>query len=712
MRRWTWAVGPLWLAAALFAGCDDDEAAVVDAAQQADVGPDTAVDMPDAGPADAAPPVEQPACDPLDPGSCTLPWPSNLYLVEDDSRATGYALRFADTALPASLATGNPVSPALFSHLDGYGLGTPIMALFPDLDPTQLPDETAIPDSLAEDAAAVLLEVTGDGVRRVPWFVDLDAQAAPGSQRATLLRPAEVLKPATRYVVGFRGLRTEGGAAIMPSEAFAALRDGATDDPALAARQPRFDEVFALLEGAGFARGDLTLAWDFVTASSDALTGRMRSMRDQAFETVGEDGPELVIDEINEYLPADDGSGAPWNPYVALRYKGHFRAPHYMKLDEVYQEKQGYVFNLDEDGRPAQNGWREDVTFYVSVPHGALDGTPHGLIHHGHGMFGDGRDAADLGWTRLCGKYPPRECGWYHGRVDQNHQFITFAGDLKGMSQEDRDEYALTILTDINKFPWITDRLHQGMLEYLLLQRAMMRRFGSLPEVADRGIVINPDENYYWGISQGAIFGSTFLALSDDVHRGVLSVAGVNYATLLDRSRNFEPFFAILAGVYPERIDQLVLMAAMQLLWDGTDGVSYVRHLSADPFPGQSPTQVLVDVARGDYQVAPLTMETVARSGIGLKVLAHYDVDRDVPLVEPVDYPYVGSAMTNWNFGNAWAAPGNVPPEEDPAGDPHENARHMDAMNAQMAHFFRTGEIIDVCAGAPCPDLTDVEGAP
>ncbi|MCB9530121.1 MAG: hypothetical protein H6701_17325, partial [Myxococcales bacterium] len=536
-------------------------------------------------------------------------------------------------------------------------------------------------------------------------YVDLDAKARAGEPKATILRPAEILRPATRYIVAFRGLRTGDGETIAPSAAFAALRDGRTGGHALLGpRQARFDEMFALLDGAGVDRASLTLAWDFNTASDDALTGRLRHMVADALAVVGDDGPELVVDVVDAYAPEpDDPMGRTYNPYIAYRIKGHFRAPHYMKLDEPYMGKQGWIFNLGDDGMPTQAGWREDVQFYATIPYAALDGTPMGLINHGHGMFGDAKDAADLGWTRLCGRFPPRECGWFHGRVDENHGFITYAVDLIGMSQFDRDEYAIEVLTDLSHFPWLTDRLHQGLVEYVLITRAMQRRFAALPEVAALGVQVDAAQSYYWGISQGAIFGPTFLAVSPDVQRGALSVAGTNYATLLDRSRNFDQFFGLLAAVYGDRRDQLSLIALMQLLWDGTDSVSYYRHLSEDPFPGQAAKQVLVDVARGDYQVSPLTMETVARSGLGLAVMENYDDVRTVPLVDAVGYPRMGSGLVNWHFGNAWPTPGNHPPEDDPNGDPHESGRHLDAMTGQMVHFFRTGEIIDACEGQVCP---------
>lgn len=687
------------LALAALSGCDDEPAETPGVDGAVDAGEMPAPDM-------AVEPPMDDGCDPLQTAACAMPWPSDRYLVADETRDTGYVLDFPATATPASAAAG-PIDPTAWRRLDGYGLGTPILALFEDVEPTQLPDETRIADSLADDAAALLFAVGDDGLTRVPYYIDLDGQADSASERIAIMRPAVILQPDTRYIVAYRGLQTSAGAPIAPSEAFAALVAGNASGH-LATRQALFDEIFALLEGEGIARDTLTLAWSFHTASVGALTGRLLHMVDEGLETVGDDGPELVIDEIDRYSPdPDNAEGLEYNPYIAYRFKGHFRAPHYMKASEVVLDKQGWIFNLGDDGLPEQNGWRENVRWYASVPYGALDGTPHGLINHGHGMFGDAKDAADLGWTRLCGLASARECGWFHGRVDAQHRFITYAVDLIGMSADDRDDNALTILADISLFPWIADRLHQGLLEYTLITRAMQRRFTSLPEVAELGVTLAEGESYYWGISQGAIFGATFLSISPDVDRGVLGVAGANYATLLERSRNFEPFFAVLGSVYSGRANQLMAIAMMQLLWDGTDSISYYRHLN-DPLPGRAPAQAMVDIAVGDYQVPPLSVETVARSDVGVPIMANYG--RAVPLAAEQPYPHTGSGLIAWHFGNVWPAPGNHPPADaDEIGDPHESIRHMDAHTAQMAHFFRTGEIRDACNGGVCPDLDALE---
>ena len=80
-------------------GCDDDgdSSPMI----QADQG------MPDPSP------DPTPGCDPLMEAACALPWPSNLYLAEDESRSTGYTLTFEANSLPKNVI-GDHIDPTPF----------------------------------------------------------------------------------------------------------------------------------------------------------------------------------------------------------------------------------------------------------------------------------------------------------------------------------------------------------------------------------------------------------------------------------------------------------------------------------------------------------------------------------------------------------------------------------------------------------------------
>lgn len=623
-------------------------------------------------------------CDPIDPSVCAFPWPSNYYLQRDAARRTGYSLTFGATSLPANVG-GDHVDPRPLQRLDGYGVGTPIMTSFPNLDITAMATEEHMDRSMAPAAAALLYEVQGTTLQRVPYFVELDSQEPMVARKILFLRPGVILKENTRYVVAFRDLRTTAGAAIAPSAAFQRLRDGMTaGDTALAPRQERFNEVFTLLEGAGVQRSTLTLAWDFHTGSSERIHGRLLAMRDDALMRVGPTGPRLVVDGTTTFLPMRDSSGRPFDENIAVELTGYIEVPHYTRPRRL-GSLLGWQMNVDGE-RPVASGTRQ-ARFWVRIPHSALGGAPHGLVLYGHGLLGSSEEVR----------------AGYNGRIANTHNLIFFASNLTGMSEEDLSSVFAT-LRDVSNFTSTTDRLHQGMTEWVLLARAVREQLGSLPEVASRNIRVNRDELFYSGISQGGIFGGTFMAVTPDVTRGHLGVPGNNYFTLLHRSRDFTGYFEGLRRAYPSTADQAVGLAYVQLLWDSTDPVSYLRHIHQEPFPGNTAHEVIIAPARGDYEVAVFTNEIAARSDIGIPLMQNYDDVRRPFGIAQAPYPRRGSGVVLYNFGNAWPAPGNIPPP-DMNDNPHGLPRQRDWHQRQMVTFFRTGEIVDTCGGDGCrPD--------
>ncbi len=670
------------------AGCDDGTSpASPDAmAVMLDDGvSDTSDAMPDMAPhaiadmaSDAMPePQVDPACEALVPEYCLFPWPSDHFLTVDETRDSGYRLTPPASGMPVS-QTGIPVEPALVARADGFPIGTPIVTLIPLVDDSTLPGEESIERSLEPDSTLGLFEATADGLRAIPAFAELDLREDDPALRVLFVRPAVILKADTRYVVALRGLSDLSGEPITPTAAFSALRDG-TADGALGGRQLAFDAMFDELDAIGWARSSLTSAWQFRTASARSLHGDLLHMRDDAIARIaaeGRNGPALTITEVEEIDPAE-------NAQIALRVHGTMRVPHYMRPVDGFLQETAYVFNRGPDGLPAADGWRE-APFLLLVPRVALGGPPVGLIQHGHGLNGSRRQT---------------DSGHFHQTAAEG--YLYFGLDLIGMSSGDSTN-TVGITYDINRFVWLADRLHQGIIESLLLARAMRFTLPTLPELAQWQVTVDPDRLYYEGHSQGGIFGATILALSTQIDRGMLGVPGQNYSTLLERSVDFDPFFAIFDAVYQRRFDQVLLLALMQVLWDSTDPVSHYRHLVVDPHPGSGPNRAILATAKGDWQVALLTAEIVARSDIGVALMENYDLQRRPALIEPVAYPHEGSGLINWHYGNPWPAAGNRPPRDD-LGDPHGRPRRDPDYRWQMLEFFRTGRIVDVCEGGLCP---------
>lgn len=666
----------------LCSGCDGRESGPADAGPNGDAGADGDSDGDSDGDLgrdsdpddDTEPPIpDDPDCDPLVPAACAMPWPSNLYLEAAPELPTGFTLAFGETTLPANNRSIH-IDPAPYRRFDGYTVGSSILVHFSGLDVNDLPGERSIGRSVEPGSSVVLLEVRDSEIRRVPFWVELDAWADDEEEALLFLRPAEILRHGTRYVVAFGELTDRSGAPIQPSPAFRALRDGeGADHPALAPRVERFEEIFTLLEDQGIERGSLTLAWDFVTASRETALGDMISVRDQAYELVGEQGPELTIEEVRPLTREED-------PHIAYEVRGTFRTPRFteeLAIDDVT----GYVLHRDESGEPTPNGW-VDRGFVAMIPHDNGSGRPLELMEYGHG---------------LLGTYGQVFSG-YNRRVAYDHGYIYFGATLTGFGGDD-PEIIVNAISEGSRLICFSERLHQGVMEYLVLARAIREQFAELPEIAALEREIDPAALVYSGISQGGIYGATVVALSKDILRGHLGVPGNNYAVLLERSVDFLPYLALVKITYQRRLDQPIVLEAVANLWQTTDPVSYYRAISAEPLPDTPVHHVLLAQAQGDWQVAPVTNETAARSGLGLALMEGYG--REVALVEPTPYPHEGSALVNYAFGDPWAPVGNRPPPRE-GHDPHESPRREPHYNVQMVHFLRTGEVIDVCGGDGC----------
>jgi hypothetical protein len=227
--------------------------------------------------------------------------------------------------------------PTAWSDLDGFSPGGPILVHLPGATSAGLPDIEHIEASVAEDSPTILLDAeTGE---RVPHFAELDAAASDPERAALFVRPARRLRDGARHIVALRGIAGADGQPLAPSEAFVALRDGLPiDDPDVDSRRPLYTDIFARLDEAGIARGDLQLAWDFTTASTQSHTGTLVQMRDEVLAAIGPDGPTYTITSVDE----------DWIPdTIAFRIRGTFDVPMY--LDRTTPDA---ALRTDATGRP------------------------------------------------------------------------------------------------------------------------------------------------------------------------------------------------------------------------------------------------------------------------------------------------------------------------------------------------------------------------
>jgi hypothetical protein len=600
-----------------------------------------------------------PDCDPLIEERCILPFPSSRFLEPDPATPTGLRIHYGPTSLPAN-TSGKHVEPTDWNTLDGFSPAPMIVALFPDngtpvdLLLSGVAPQTDFARSLEDDHPIVLMNAaTGE---RIVHFAELDANTTEVPKRALLIRPGKRLEDGTRYIVAIRNLVDTDDTPIRPRLVFRALRD-ATDAAQVEAacgspcgalideRKAAFDDIFTTLEQNGVDPADLVLAWDFMTASTEALTGWLVSIRDQAFALPT---PDFTVTSV------DDGGGAGIDADIYQRIEGTFQAPLFMSADAPASR-----LHL-VGGVPAQNGWAT-VPFVVDVPRLAWNGgpiaTPFRASLWGHGLLGDRFQLGAL------------------ASAANTYGYIIAGVDMQGMSDADVAPGVVPLTQDFSLFHNIPERLHQGLLHHLLLGRLLgdpVDGFASDPAFQFAGTpIIDTSEVFYSGGSQGGIFGLTIMAVAENFERGFLAVPGANYSTLLHRASPFRPFLALLEVNYPDRLDQQLLVGLAQQLWDRADPIAYLPHvipgtLSTPPFPHK----VLLHMARCDSQVSNLGTEIALRS-LGIpQVAPALHTFFDVP---EVPAPIADSALLEID----WQRCGprcNVPGEDDPGAPCETNA--------------------------------------
>ncbi len=660
--------------------------------------PSDAGNAPDGG--GVAAPAFPPECENISPMDCLLPWPSSRYLVDDPETATGRRISIPEAAMPANRRGRIRITPELFSRFDGFSPATSIITAFAggDLDPSNLPDELHIDDSLASDSPTVILDAETN--MPVAHFAEVDTWPdADPSRRPLYLRPATRLAERHRYVVAIRSLRHADGTPVQAGAYFAALRDGTPlpESSDLEARRAHFDDVFSHLEAAGVERSTLLQAWDFETSSGEALWGDSVTMRDAALRAVEADtGPRCTVTSM-EAMPEPD---------VWRRVDGTVRVPLFLEGTDPMDYAEGRI-HRGADGVPEQNGWA-DVPFVVSIPMSVHDrvaagGEPARLVDYGHGLFGDRYET---------------HAGWFRSAM-QTLEMVGVGIDWWGMSGDDVARVALT-LQNFGEFATTSERLGQSLVNHVALHRSFVgggcaalpelqiprTSGGSAPAIADGSI-------YYYGNSQGGIMGLALAGLAVDASRFVIGVGGMSYSVMIPRSVNWRVYGSVMANGYPDPLQRAMIMQMAQSQWDLGEPSTFAGHVVRDTLPcapdvcpdGLTPPKhVLFQVGRDDAQVPNVSAEIAARTmGIGYvsSLTPTVAVPYGMPALSAARGEILGEdALVIYDIDGVPVLPLGT---RDPGGDndAHEGVRRAPAAIEQMDLFMRPdGHIVQTCEGA------------
>jgi len=607
-------------------------------------------------------------CDPLVPSHCGLPFPSNVWRVQDETTKL-YKLHFGATTLP-NLAGAQKTDPTLWENRDGFSSTAALLAQLSSVPADGLSDENHLADTVLSTSPTILMNaVTGE---LIPHIAEVDAWAQTDEQRLLILRPVQRLADGTRYIAAVRQMHDATGALIPPSPAFLALRDqGASTDGSVELRRDLYEDIFTQLAAHGVARADLQLAWDFTTASTANTQTDLLSMRDQALAAVGDDGPTYVITSI-ETNP---------NPYIAQRIHGTMTVPFFISSTD-----ESGTMVRDANGLPTLNG-TATFDFLVHVPNSCATGHACAVIQNGHGLLGDLTEGEDS----------------YLAQFAEQFHYVALAVDWWGFDSLDLGQVVTSVVDDVGAFPTLVEHQEQGMINNLLAMRMMKGRFAREPAVQAGGeSVYDPSLLFYRGDSQGGIFGATYMSISTDVTRGLLGEPGMPYNLLLDRSVDFQEYRSLLDNSLPDARDEQLYLNLIQQFWDRVEPSGYAPMLAA----GDSKTpahRVLIHAAIGDHQVTTLGAHVLARA-LGASNLS--PVNREIFGISDATGPLdAGSTLVEFSFGLPPVPTANLPPVGAQYGDdPHDTLRTEPDAQQMADTFFRTGTVVQTCDGACDPE--------
>lgn len=706
-------------------------------------------------------PSDSDRCDFTDMAVCLQPWPNDYFTTNDATTQTNRRLNLNLQSMPKNKA-GKPIDPTDFNRNDGFSPGDPIVTKVPKLDnPAAFSRSGIVPlTDMAQayrETQPVVVINTATRARHLAW-AELDANPKNPADVNLIIRPGKNFQEGQRYIVALRNLKDSGGHTLTPAAEFRLYRDRVlTTNPQVEKRRKHFESLFQTLTEAGIDRDSLYRTWDFTVASERNLSERMLSIRNDAFKQLGDtnlsdlkvqgSSPTFKVTGVkNETDP---------NQNIARTVEGTVTVPCYISTPTCAAGGRFIYPPNSTTGLPQRiPGNTTEARFTCKIPRVALQngGARPGL--YGHGLFGSRGEVGQGQLQQLsqghdfvfCAtEWIGMACGDLPDPPTDQNGFLDFlnraqSGQLPNAPDCDIPNVA-TILTDLSNFPTLTDRVQQGLLNFMYIGRAMihpngMRTNAAFKRANGQSVFDSDQRLYYDGNSQGGIIGGALAAFEPDLDHAVLGVPGMNYSTLLQRSTDFGtgqpphpdptnpesviPEYAYpLYQSYPNELQRPMILSLIQNLWDRSEADGYAQHMTNNPYPNTPAHQILMHGGLGDHQVGQITAETEART-IGAYARKQYtDPGRDrdkepgygIPRI--TSFPFDGSAYMIWDIGPRRTEGGEIKgtdpppasntPPADNQEDPHEAPRRTVNGMQQKSDFLRPGgKITEVCGLRPC----------
>jgi hypothetical protein len=457
------------------------------------------------------------------------------------------------------------------------------------------------------------------------------------------------------------------------------MRGGVSSDPVVMGALYGSGEVVIALADQDVSSDDILLAWDFRTASATQATKHVVAMRDAALEQLGDEGMGYSITSV-EPTP---------NAEIHKRIRGTFTVPSFLSNDDRSVTEAELVTDADDVPQIQANA---EYPFELVIPTSAPTNGPYPLLVYGHGLLGAADQVSSGHVRQFC----------------NDKGYVCIGTDWIGLSTTEeagvgQNGAAIAAVQDVNNMRYVSHRLQQSLVNFMALSRVAKAIAKDPQALLPSGVsaLVDPFEVVYYGISQGGIMGASLLAYSPDIQNGVIQVGGSAYSLMIQRSVNWNQFFPAIRNAYSDRIDQQLIMALWQPLFDDSEGSGTAFFQGAhDPIEGTEAKHVLMQIAVGDSQVANLAAEIQART-MGIPLLT--ESAKEVWGLETSDGG-VENAIAFWDLVRTPPPKTNATPTSD--NDVHGDIRKHPLNQQQTDTFLRTGLAENPCGG-PCtfPDF-------
>ncbi|MFL2973952.1 MAG: hypothetical protein CND89_01810 [Marine Group II euryarchaeote MED-G38] len=604
-------------------------------------------------------------CDNTNPIHCMLPFPSDAFLVDDDSTNTGKRISYSANTIPSS-GTVSQINLPIINQIDGASPNTQIMTAF-DTDPdvSQMAGQYSIEKSLETGHPSMIInQNTGE---LIPHWTEIDIRSDESEPSIIHLRTIKALDHNTSYVILFTDLKDSDDNYIVAPVGFAALRDNViTNSPDIEDRRTDFQELFIWIEeNTDRSISSLQTAWVFNTASTESIIGPLLSMRNDALERIGENGIGCTV-ESNEEVLDEDGNRSHWmltGTYTAPQYTESFYPPTLIRRTSDTDRTPVFVEN-------------REIPFWLVIPNTAVS-NPADLTIWGHGFLGTGDTSGLYGWA------------------NQNNAAM-LGTSFYGWSSDDTISIEYAVL-DMEKFQHQAERLEQSMINQVVMIKSFMGVCADLPELHhnDSSLIDNSNP-VYTGYSNGAIRGPSIIGLSPDLNRGVLWAGGSSFSHIIERCTQYDRFHFIFASEYgySSQLDRAVAISIMQSLWDSVESDTFLSLREEGYLDQVEPYELMTLFSIGDLQISNISSSRMMRTA-NIPIL---DSSTIIPYgIDVVNETHQGSVGVFFDGGYIHAPDGNEYGEEP---HPAHNAIGALKIARDMAFaYLQMQDILDTCNG-------------